>query len=51
MEQVNSTLGVDIKSILGGGGSGPKLPAPEAAVIADSQTAPSTTRPEGGQSW
>jgi flotillin len=46
MDQVNSTLGVDIKNILGGGG--PKLPTPELSAASDKQT---TTRPEGGQSW
>lgn len=51
MDQVNASLGVDIKGILGGGGGGPKLTPGEAAVAADSTTSPSTTRPEGGQSW
>ncbi len=52
MEQVNTTLGVDIKGILGGNrGGGPRLPAPELAAAADSKPNPSATQPEGGQSW
>ncbi len=48
MEQVNNTLGVDIKGILrGGGGGNNALPDP----ALEAQAPPSTTRPEGGQSW
>jgi flotillin len=50
MEQVNNTLGVDIKGILGGtdgGGDKRSLAAPPAPL----DPTATTTRPEGGQSW